>query len=77
MWSLVSRPQPWDLLPRLVLPRSLGKLRLLRVSELQPSHLHNSTVVGFLENFNKFVTCQVFGIIRGTQHQAVVRFRYY
>ena len=42
------------------------KLRLLRVSELQPSYLHNSTVVGFLENFNKFLTCQVFGIIRGT-----------
>ena len=45
---------------------SLGKLRLLGVSELQPSHLHNSTVVGFLENFNEFLTCQVFGIIRGT-----------
>lgn len=45
---------------------SLGKLRLLGVSEPQPSHLHNSTVVGFLENFNEFLTCQVFGIICGT-----------
>ena len=45
---------------------SLGKLRSLGVSEPQPSHLHNSTVVGFLENFNEFLTCQVFGIIRGT-----------
>lgn len=45
---------------------ALGKLRLLGVSEPQPSHLHNSTVVGFLENFNEFLTCQVFGIIRGT-----------
>ena len=31
------------------------KLKLLKLCELQPSHLYNSTVVGFLENLNELL----------------------